>query len=63
MMLDVLATNQAGILEALRRFRQELDHFESELARGELDLLLARLERAAAHQRKITASRAQGDEP
>jgi prephenate dehydrogenase len=62
MMLDVLATNQADILEALRRFRQELDHLEDELARGEFGLLLERLERSAAHQGEITGSQRRGDE-
>lgn len=56
-MLDVLNTNHANILESLKRFREELDHLEGILSSGELKgLEIALMESAEHHNKLITSS-------
>lgn len=55
-MLDVLNTNRANILESLKRFRKELDSLEGKLSSGEFEALNITLTECAEHQRTIVAS-------
>ncbi len=52
-MLDILASNQANVLEALGRLREQLASIEAQLAQGDFESLRESLERGAAQQKKI----------
>jgi prephenate dehydrogenase len=55
-MLDVLSTNRAYILESLNRFRKELDSLEEKLSSDETLALNIALNESAEHQRALVAS-------
>jgi prephenate dehydrogenase len=55
-MLDVLSTNRANILESLNRFRKELDSLEEKLSSDETLALNIALNESAEHQRALVAS-------
>ena len=55
-MLDVLKTNHANILESLKRFREELDRLEGDLSNGEFEGLKNALMESAEHRNKLVAS-------
>ncbi len=55
-MLDVLSTNRAYILESLNRFRKELDSLEEKLSGDETLALNIALNESAEHQRALVAS-------
>ncbi|MEE9189052.1 MAG: prephenate dehydrogenase dimerization domain-containing protein, partial [Anaerolineales bacterium] len=54
-MLDVLNTNRAYILESLNRFRKELDSLGEKLSGGEFHSLNIALNESAEHQRALVA--------
>ena len=54
-MLDVLSTNRAYILESLNRFRKELDSLEGKLSGAEFHSLNIALNESAEHQRALAA--------
>jgi prephenate dehydrogenase len=58
-MLDVLSTNRANILESLNRFRRELDYLEEKLSGEESHALNMALNKSAEHQRALVANRLQ----
>jgi prephenate dehydrogenase len=60
-MLDVLSTNRAYILESLNRFRKELDSLEEKLSSGESHALNIALNESVKHQRALVASSLQRD--
>jgi prephenate dehydrogenase len=55
-MVDVLSTNRAYILESLSRFRKELDSLEEKLSKGESDALNIALKESAERQRALVTS-------
>lgn len=55
-MVDVLSTNRAYILESLNRFRKELDSLEEKLSKGESDALNIALKESAERQRALVTS-------
>jgi len=63
MMLDVLASNQENIHQALRRFRVELDIIESTLAQKDYALLEEVLARSAEHHTELVVSSRGSVEP
>jgi prephenate dehydrogenase len=54
MMRDILITNQAAVLSALRQFRFEMDKLEDLLVRQDFSALAEQLEKNAARYRKLT---------
>jgi len=59
-MLDVLMTNQAAVLESLRSFRVHLERVERLLAQGDFDALQELLGEGARHKQIISKSIQQG---
>jgi prephenate dehydrogenase len=56
MMLDVITTNRAAILDALQRFRGQIDALEACLANMDLDALHASLVRGAQSYQALTGN-------
>jgi prephenate dehydrogenase len=56
MMLDVLASNRANILDALNDFRRELDRLQAQLEDGDYQALSEALSIAAANQRELVST-------
>jgi len=60
MMMDVLSTNRENILDAIQRFKKQIDIFEGLLVSGENVRLQTLLDQSAGHQKEIVEFIEQG---
>ncbi len=60
MMRDILITNRAAVLSALRQFRFDMDKLEDLLVQQDFSALAERLEKNAARYRKLSENSEQG---